>query len=74
MFQLLVVATLLVLSARAVNQYRSLKHHELQAKSIGLPYVVTPFSAFDALWALAQPLALPILSRLPESWTRHWLP
>lgn len=45
-----------------------------EARLTGLPYVVAPFWLFSPLWAMLQPLLLPILTHLPEPWSQSWLP
>lgn len=45
-----------------------------EAKSSGLKYVILPFFIFSTTWAIIQALFLPLLDRLPESWTESWLP
>ena len=44
------------------------------AKATGLRYVIVPFYITSLPWLLLQPVCLPILDRLPERWTRNWLP
>lgn len=45
-----------------------------EAKSSGLKFVVLPFFIFSTPWAITQAVFLPLLDRLPESWTESWLP
>lgn len=45
-----------------------------RARATGLPYLVVPCYLLGAPWLLTQPLLLPLLSALPESWTAKWLP
>ena len=45
-----------------------------QAKRTGLPYVIVPVHITSVPWILLQPVCLPLLGSLPESWTRTWLP
>lgn len=45
-----------------------------EAKSSGFKYVVVPFFFLSAPWAIAQPFLLPLLDRLPKTWTESWLP
>ena len=65
------------------SQIRALRRNIAAAKSSGFPYVVVPLIFASTPWELPQRsralLPLQILfflvaDRLPESWTRRWLP
>ena len=43
------------------------------AKASGIPYIVLPVWQGNRLWQLSQVITVPILSRLPKSWTEPWL-
>lgn len=45
-----------------------------KAKISGFKYVVLPFHMLSVPWALTRSLLLPVLDRLPENWTRGWVP
>lgn len=73
------MAVLLVLSAIAVivlyhivSSYRSLARNIALAKSSGLRVVVLPVNVFSVLWLATNPLWLPLLAKLPESWKGIW--
>lgn len=44
------------------------------AQATGLRYVIVPFYITSIPWLLLQPVVLPLLDRLPERWTKGWLP
>ena len=44
-----------------------------EARSSGFRYIIVPCSPLFVPWILAQPLFLPLLDRLPRSWTQPWL-
>jgi hypothetical protein len=52
----------------------SLRANLSRARATGLPYVILPCSVLGAPWLLTQPVLLPLLAALPESWTAKWLP
>jgi hypothetical protein len=56
------------------SQIRGLWRNIAAAKSSGFKYFILPTSLLSIPWVLAQPLLLPILDHLPESWTERWLP
>jgi hypothetical protein len=74
-----IMAALLVLSAIAVivlyhivSSYRGLVRNIALAKSSGLRVVILPVNVFSVLWLATNPLWLPLLAKLPESWKGIW--
>ena len=54
-------------------QVRNLLSNIAKAKSSGFHYEIVPCSPLFVPWVLVQPLILPLLDRLPRSWTQPWL-
>ncbi|KAJ5636928.1 uncharacterized protein N7484_010241 [Penicillium longicatenatum] len=52
----------------------SLVVNVFRARKTGLAYVIVPCSFLGAPWLLTQPLLLPLLNSLPQTWTENWLP
>ncbi|PTB66985.1 cytochrome P450 [Trichoderma citrinoviride] len=57
-----------------IRSVLSLWHNVRLARTIGLPYIVLPFSLLGGPWQLAQFFAVPVLKALPERLTQTWLP
>ena len=73
------LAILLIIATAASGFYlyyeiRGLRRNIAAAKSSGFPYVVVPIFLSSLPPELAQPFILPLVDRLPESWTQRWLP
>ena len=64
----------LSLIALVFSLARALLHNLAQAKASGFKCLVVPFLPFSLPWTLLQPVVLPLLDRLPLSWTHSWLP
>ncbi|KAH7231527.1 hypothetical protein NW759_015329 [Fusarium solani] len=43
------------------------------AKQSGLPYSVAPWAPYNRAWFVSYRLWVPLLRRLPKSWTEDWL-
>ncbi|KAF2462884.1 cytochrome P450 [Lindgomyces ingoldianus] len=69
----LVLFSLLVIY-RSLSFYRSLQHHISQARESGLKFYISPFYFQSVPWILLQEALLPVLLKLPTSWTDSWLP
>jgi len=70
-FVWLAVATLIGLYT--FNYYRCFTRNLAAAKQSGLPYVVAPVYGFNRFWLVTHKLWLPLLEKLPTSWTDPWL-
>ena len=55
------------------NYYRCFTRNLAAAKRSGLPYVVAPVYTFNSFWLVTHRLWLPLLTKLPTSWTDPWL-
>lgn len=55
------------------NYYRCYARNLAAAKQSGLPYVVAPVYMFSRVWLVTHRLLLPLLKKLPTSWTDPWL-
>ncbi|KAK6006781.1 hypothetical protein QM012_005789 [Aureobasidium pullulans] len=55
------------------NYYRCYTRNLAAAKQSGLPYVVVPVYNFNRFWLVTHRLWLPLLRKLPTSWTDPWL-
>ena len=53
---------------------RGLRHNTSIAKSTGLRYIIVPCHVASIPWLSLQPIILPVLDFLPDSWTSKWLP
>lgn len=56
-----------------INYYRCFTRNLAAAKQSGLPYVVSPVFTFNRFWLVTHKLWLPLLEKLPTSWTDPWL-
>ncbi|KAG9680391.1 putative P450 monooxygenase, partial [Aureobasidium melanogenum] len=70
-FVWLAVASLI--GVYSFNYYRCYTRNLAAAKQSGLPYVVAPFYVFNRFWLVTHRLWLPLLGKLPKSWTDPWL-
>ena len=55
------------------NYYRCFTRNLAAAKQSGLPYVVAPVYGFNRFWLVTHKLWIPLLEKLPTSWTDPWL-
>ncbi|KAI4715343.1 cytochrome P450 [Aureobasidium sp. EXF-10727] len=62
-----------LISVYAFNYYRCYTRNLAAAKSSGLPYIVAPVYVFNRFWLVTHKLWLPLLEKLPKSWTDPWL-
>ena len=67
----LAIAALVV--AYFVNYYKCLAQNIAVAKQSGIPYVITPVYTFNRFWLVTHRLWLPLLYKLPQTWTQPWI-
>lgn len=68
-----ITLTLLVSFALyAFKIYTQFARNLAAAKNSGLPYVIVPFCSTNTLWQLSQIFVVPIVRKLPNSWTEPW--
>lgn len=60
-------------SVYVFNYYRCFARNLAAAKQSGLPYVVAPVYGFNRFWLVTHKLWIPLLEKLPKSWTDPWL-
>lgn len=72
-FSLVSIVVLVALLILCCTFVQGLRRNIAVARSTGLRYVIVPFHITSVPWMLLQPIVLPILDRLPASWTRQWL-
>jgi cytochrome P450 len=72
MHYLILLASVVLLAAYAINWYLSFRRYLQLAKSSGLPYVIVPVFLFNRVWLVTHPLWLPYIRKLPEKY-RTWL-
>ncbi|KAG9559959.1 putative P450 monooxygenase, partial [Aureobasidium melanogenum] len=70
-FVWLAIASLI--AVYAFNYYRCFTRNLAAARRSGLPYVVAPVYSFNRFWLVTHRLWLPLLEKLPKSWTNPWL-
>ncbi|EXJ88924.1 hypothetical protein A1O3_01988 [Capronia epimyces CBS 606.96] len=66
----LVIAVVALVVYCVVNTYVSFRQNLDRAKRSGIPYVTVPVYYLNRLWLLTHTLWLPLLAKLPCSWTR----
>ncbi|KAF2661057.1 cytochrome P450 [Lophiostoma macrostomum CBS 122681] len=74
MYQPIVICLASLSLVYVFSQYRALQRHIKEAKSTGFSYVVCPIYFTSIPWIILQESFLPLLSRLPKTWTDSWLP
>ena len=66
----LIVLTLLTLVLyQVITSIVSFRRNLAKAKASGITYVIVPIYWLQRWWLAAHPLFLPLLARLPDSWT-----
>ena len=73
MWETIALALLASTALYALKMYRQLSKNIADAKASGIPYQVVPFFLVNRLWQISSIFVLPILRRLPLSWTDPWL-
>ncbi|KAI9793647.1 MAG: hypothetical protein M1816_007542 [Peltula sp. TS41687] len=69
----MVSLAILIPALYAINAFYAFRKNLSIAKQSGLRYVVVPVSAYNRAWLISQRLVIPLLERLPQSWTESWL-
>lgn len=60
--------------ASAVHNYRCFARNLAAAKKSNIPYIILPVYTFNRFWLVTSRIIwLPLLRKLPESWTDPWL-
>ena len=67
-------ALLALASLYALKLYRQFSKNLADAKASGIPYTIVPFFLVNRAYQVSCIFLLPILRRLPKSWTEPWLP
>lgn len=62
-----------IITSYAVKLYLQFTRHLAEAKASGIPYIVVPFYYNNRFYQLCSLVLLPILHRLPSTWTESWL-
>ena len=55
------------------NYWRCFSRNLKAARDSGLPVVVGPIYTFNRFWLVTHRLWLPLLEKLPPSWTESWI-
>lgn len=77
MLSSLAIATVALTFASALflcSYVQGLRRNIAEAKASGFRYVIVPFFFLSTSWAIVKPALLPVLERLPKTWTESWLP
>lgn len=74
MLTTITVAVLSAIIIYAFSQYRALQRNIAVAKASGFAYVISPVFFQSIPWIILQESLLPLLTKLPQSWTDSWLP
>ena len=68
---LLVLAV--AVSFYAIKYYLALRHHIAEAKTSGLPYVISPLYLYNRAVQVAVTFLAPVFRLLPNAWTESWI-
>ena len=71
---LLISSVIILTCLFTISQIRAFRRNIAAAKHSGFRYVISPIHFNSTLWIILQESLLPVLSRLPKSWTQQWLP
>lgn len=66
------LALLLSFAIYALKIYTKFSRNLAAAKKSGIPYVIIPFYQVNRLYQLSQIFLIPIVRKLPASWTEPW--
>lgn len=70
----IVLTGLALLTAYAINTYRSFAANLAAAKQSGLPYIVTPVYLFNRFWLVTHPIWIFVLESIfPRQWLLPWI-
>ncbi|KAF6228422.1 hypothetical protein HO133_008152 [Letharia lupina] len=72
MFSTIVLALLVSFALYALKIYTQFARNLTAAKTSGIPYVIIPFYQVNRLYQLSQIFLVPIVRKLPASWTELW--
>lgn len=72
MFSTIVLASLVSFALYALKIYTQFARNLTAAKTSGIPYVIIPFYQVNRLYQLSQIFLVPIVRKLPASWTELW--
>lgn len=73
MLSLLAIASVLLSVVYTYTTYRAFTRRLSEAKQSGIPYVIVPVFLYNRFWLVTQELWLPLIRKLPQSWTSSWL-
>lgn len=72
MLSTIVLALLVSFTLYALKIYTQFARNLAAAKKSGIPYVIIPFYQLNRLYQLSQLFVVPIVRKLPASWTELW--
>lgn len=72
MFSTIALALLVLFAFYALKIYTQFARNLAAAKKSGIPYVIIPFYQLNRLYMLSQIFVVPIMRKLPASWTELW--
>ena len=72
MLSTIALALLVSFVLYALKVYKQFARNLAAAKKSGIPYLIVPFYSANRLWQLSQTFVVPIVRRLPSSWTEPW--
>ncbi len=72
MLSTLALALLVSLALYTLNIYAHLARNLAAAKKSGIPYVIVPVYKQNRIYQLSQVFVVPIVRKLPVSWTEPW--
>ncbi|KAI9675583.1 MAG: hypothetical protein M1817_000949 [Caeruleum heppii] len=73
MVSVIAIACLILPLLYLYSTYRSFSRHLSEAKQSGIRYVIVPVFIYKRLWLFTQELWLPLIRKLPSSWTAPWI-
>ena len=72
MLSTIALVLLVSLALYALKIYTKFARNLAAAKKSGIPYLVVPFYQPNRLWQLSQIFIVPLVRKLPSSWTEPW--
>ena len=72
MLPTIALALLVSFALYALKIYTKFARNLAAAKQSGLPYVIVPFYFVNRTWHLSQIIVVPLVRKLPRSWTDPW--
>ncbi|PNS15035.1 Tryprostatin B 6-hydroxylase [Sphaceloma murrayae] len=67
------ISVALLVCISFLRSVTALRRHIREAQDSGIPHVITPIYYFNLIWLLSQRLVIPVLRKLPPTWTGLWL-